>query len=220
LDADLDRSGVKEVTGLINEEWKVDSLALGVRSSMALTISVKSSLAKRVWVWGGANLGQAGNGSIDEEDHPVPSEVKYFREKRIAIEKIASGAFHCAVLTVNGELFMWGSNTVGRCGNAKKDGEPVSIPTKVQFIVEESPNSKLACLDILCARDHSLAVCTEMGGSDNRRICFSWGSKYCGELGHGEDGTENFCSPKEILFFRGLEEDYAVTRMGVGYISS
>jgi len=217
---DLRVSGPEEVKGLIDKDCRVEMLGMGVRHSMAMTTSVKDSLNRRVWVWGGAYLGQAGNGSRDLEDHPCASEVKYFAEEGIPIKKIACGAFCCAVLTANGEALLWGSNSIGCCGVGEKNTKWVLIPTKIHFLAEGSPMSELVCLDITCSRDHSLALCADVASNDNRRVCFSWGSKYRGELGRGDVLPEDIYAPKEILFFRGLEEDYAVTRIGVGYVSS
>jgi X-linked retinitis pigmentosa GTPase regulator len=47
--------------------------------------------------------------------YPHPVKIEYFRS-RISWKQISMGAEHTCVLTNNGEVYLWGSNEDGQCG--------------------------------------------------------------------------------------------------------
>lgn len=60
-----------------------------------------------------------------------PIRIKDFPSK-IAWKRIAMGAEHSCALTVTGELYLWGSNEDGQCGQIKRY-DTIRVPRKLPF---------------------------------------------------------------------------------------
>ena len=167
------------VTAMIGKSCS--ALALGVCHSLALTIR------GRIWSWGGfLYTGHGENDDIESARELDDEELKdHF------IVEIAAGRFHSLALSSTGEVFSWGSGSLGRLGLGNslagelKTGDQ---PTPVQIYrngnplfgwhskTQEGPKkgfTEHVQLQIACGGMHSAAV--ERDGS-----CWLWG--------HGEYG--------------------------------
>eukprot|EP00434_Breviolum_minutum_P011360 symbB.v1.2.010025.t1/scaffold650.1/size176305/4 len=158
-------------------------VALGVCHSLALTRG-------RIWSWGGFLY----TGHGEDDDIEAARELDDDELKGHNIVEIAAGRFHSLALSSTGEVFSWGSGSLGRLGlgNSKADDLKTSDePTPVQIYMAGNPllgwqkreskkeeqrgfvgeNAQLQL--IACGGMHSAAI--EKDGS-----CWFWG--------HGEYG--------------------------------
>jgi len=217
-------SGLREVVGLIQKEWKVDSVCFRVAHCLALTTSLQGSQGQnRVWAWGNNTSCQHGNDWPDGQDYTEASPVKYFDESDVAVKKIASGGHHCAALSQDGDLYVWGSNR-GRGGLSESNMTILTLPTKINFMFAivasgDQKSVNIGVLDICVSRAHNLAVCNVFEKGRLRKVCYSWGKNGGGQCGLGNKG-DDIHRPKEILFFSRIEEDWSIVKIGVGHNTS
>jgi alpha-tubulin suppressor-like RCC1 family protein len=137
-------------------------LAVGASHMFARTFDNK------IYGWGSNYFGQLGNGKMDED-------MKVFNRHELSeflselnIETIECGAFHSLALTRNGEVYAWGSNTVGQVGKCLKTMQ--LSPIKVISLEQER------VVRISCGGQHSLAL------SESGRV-YGWGWNEFGQLG-------------------------------------
>lgn len=109
---------------------KVDTAALGAAtvstfSSGGHHVIAKDSLG-HLWAWGDNANGQLGIGSTTDRTSPVPV---LFDAAVPAIDVVSSGYVHTVARDVDGKLWAWGNNSLGKLG----DGTTVSrtLPTAV-----------------------------------------------------------------------------------------
>ncbi len=114
-----------------------------------------------LYLWGGNSLagqgGQLGNGTTTDSSVPI----KVMENVR----EVSLGGYHSAVITENGDLYLWGYNGQGQLGNGTMIGS--SVPVKVMENVRE------VSLGFILS-----AAITESGD------LYLWGSNNYGELGN------------------------------------
>jgi hypothetical protein len=117
-----------------------------------------------LWSWGYNNLGQLGDGTINDRNIPLSgaSEV-------VALE---AGDNHTLVITLDGSTWSWGNNATGQIG----DGTTIRhhLPTRTSGVPE--------ALAVDAGESHSLALL-----ADGR--IWAWGSNGSGQLGDGTSGN-------------------------------
>ena len=67
-----------------------------------------------VYTWGSGYHGQLAQGTRQIALLPAP--VEYFLTYHLTIKQIFAGSHHCAAVTLEGELYTWGSNKNGCLG--------------------------------------------------------------------------------------------------------
>ena len=67
-----------------------------------------------LYSWGSGYHGQLGRGHLTVS--PLPEVIEYFLRHHILITEIQTASHHCAAITVEGELYSWGSNNCGQLG--------------------------------------------------------------------------------------------------------
>jgi len=214
--------GPGAVIGAIQEEWKVLALCMGYGFCMALTITAEEfPRKKKCWSWGDNESGTAGIGTYGSDYFSTAFVMEYFEKNNIEVEKITCGPYHNAVVSADGVLYMWGSNTKGKCG-VGSTASCITVPTIVHFALNVEPGFKVTCLKVCCAKDHNLAICEYRESRHAQKICYSWGETILGRLGHGMDHADVDCvnEPLEIFFFKDLEDDCTIVDIGVGGCSS
>ncbi len=114
-----------------------------------------------LYMWGGNDNGQLGNGT--EEDSSTP--VKIMDN----VAAVSLGAYHSAAITEDGSMYLWGSNSSGKLGNGTttKSSTPIKIMDNVAAVS--------------LGGGHSAAI-TEDGS------LYMWGLNYYGQLGDGNSG--------------------------------
>ncbi|WP_461640432.1 RCC1 domain-containing protein, partial [Leucobacter sp. BZR 635] len=154
---------------------KYTQVAAGWEFSVALGTDGK------LYSWGSNYQGTLGNGS-DEWESQVP--VRAATPPGVLFQRVVSGGSHVLALTVDGQIYAWGSNSHGELGNGttSPSGSPtpvlVQAPTGVTFV------------GISAGSGTSFAR-----GSDG--LSYSWGSNAFGQLG---DGTRtDLAAPSPVL---------------------
>jgi len=158
-----------------------------------------------VWAAGENDRGQLGN----DGDHFAPDStlhrVIHLCIRGLRVTMIAAGGEHCAGLTDDGQLFMWGANDMGQCGsrvetvyygNGHLGCDDVLAPkrcTAGAFADDED----LRIAFVACGANHTVTVTT-----DRRVITF--GHNLYGQL--GTDDTATLAEkPPRILTCAALE---------------
>ena len=123
----------------------------------------------------GANtLGQLGRGHIDDDtdDYQIPRAVSDLER----LKHIATGYGHCAAVTEDGHLFMWGGNSTGQCGTGLAQ-QVVNVATRCNSGALADADVQVAF--VACGGLHTVALT-----SDGGVIAF-------GHNGRGQLGTGN-----------------------------
>ncbi|HEU5388612.1 MAG TPA: hypothetical protein VFV73_22160 [Streptosporangiaceae bacterium] len=144
---------------------QVTGIAAGWDSSVATRTSGISAVTS-VWTWGGNDFGQLGDGTLAR--HATPERVTGLP---VYIAGIAAGGGFAVVLSPDGSVWGWGTNTSGQLGTSPTN-TPVTRPVNVigagRGIIQLAAGS----------RGHVLAL-----RSDGAVL--GWGSDGFGELGDG-----------------------------------
>jgi len=175
----------------------VIDVAVGVRHSIA--ISDKG----QVFTWGAADMFQLGHGHTDDKEvheHAYdaktggnfayvskPTVVMALFGRKIVARRASCCNFSSVVLTDQGQLFTWGNNTDGQCGQGQRCQEhslvyvdPHMHRTAMQAIMVPK---KVECSTIFkaieCGGYHVLAT-------DSQSRLWTWGQGMWGKLGHGD----------------------------------
>ncbi|EGC37225.1 hypothetical protein DICPUDRAFT_17436, partial [Dictyostelium purpureum] len=183
----------KEMKDLEVEPKRIETLKN--RNIISLSSGYEHSIVttdKGLFSWGRSDKGQLANGELKSE---IKDQINYSSKPQFIknsdstfrnIKKVCSGSDHSLVLNKDGTVYSWGHGYFGATGLGKKDN--VATPTKIQF--NKELENKLV-LDIACGGYHSLILT-----SDNEIYSFGWGEY--GQLGHSENDTKNYYSPKKI----------------------
>mmetsp|Transcript_10952 Transcript_10952/g.21429 ORF Transcript_10952/g.21429 Transcript_10952/m.21429 type:complete len:1763 (+) Transcript_10952:24-5312(+) len=131
-----------------------------------------------VYTWGKGSYGRLGHGSLNDEAFPKPME--FFRGR--CMLKLCMSVFHSGVLTVDGEVWMWGNSKNGRLGSGIATGENGLIPTKIGT---GTLMSNLRMTDLALGFKHGLAV-------SNSGQVFVWGCGADGKLGLGPKSVTQY----------------------------
>ena len=115
-----------------------------------------------LWMWGGNNNGQLGNGTTDSSDVPV--------KVLDNVVTVSCGSEYTAAIKTDGALWMWGENHDGRLGNGTT--EDSLVPMKVLDNVAT----------VSCGGCHTAAIKTD-------GTLWMWGENGYSQLGNG--GGEN-----------------------------
>ena len=75
--------------------------------------------------------GELGIGDSDLEEQWKPTQIAYFKENSVCVAKAECGFCHILALSVAGDLFGWGRNEEGQCGQGTDAKEKYSAPMKI-----------------------------------------------------------------------------------------
>ena len=135
----------------------------------------------RVFSFGKGQYGRLGRGS--EEDQSEPGVVKIDDRAK----EISAGAWHGAIVTDKGELYIWGHGKV--MGQKHHLVVPRLIESLARVVIES----------VSCGNNSTLAL-------DHEGSVYSWGSGAHGVLGHGDVKSRK--EPEKIKGLEGKEISY------------
>lgn len=150
------------------------------------------STAGRGYCWGHNDLGQLGNGSVDEfgQPDPLPSPVADPddpSEPMTGLVEIAASRYHSCAVTEDNTAYCWGWNAAGRLGNGTE--EDSALPVAVAD--PDDPDQPLAGVTgVSVGQIHSCA-----STADGRAYC--WGDNFYGQIGTASPG--NYLLPTPVV---------------------
>jgi alpha-tubulin suppressor-like RCC1 family protein len=148
---------------------------------------VTTGKEKKIWSFGDGRFGRLGHGDAGNE--VVPRLIETLNH--VVVKQVAAGIFHSIVLTRDGDVFTWGSGTLGPLGHGNTYTQ--NVPKRVEDLTNVT--------DIAAGSFHSLAV----GGGG---AVYTWGYNRQGQLGLGDHGVgTNRNVPTEVP---GVNEVVAV----------
>jgi alpha-tubulin suppressor-like RCC1 family protein len=103
-----------------------------------------------VYSWGRSIKGQLGNGP-GAASLSSPSIVTALNN--ISIRKITCGAEHCAAVSGDGKLYLWGANMLGQCGSTNR--ESVLSPLLIDKLLDGRP---LKVKDVACGETQTFII--------------------------------------------------------------
>ena len=124
-----------------------------------------------LYMWGGNDDGQLGDGTKEDRSNPV--------KIMDHVRSVSLGGYHSGAITEDGSLYMWGFNYNGQLGDGTT--EERSNPVKIMDHVRS----------VSLGYNHSGAI-TEDGS------LYMWGCNYDGELGDGTKGGDR-SKPVKIM---------------------
>ena len=152
---------------------KVTQVAAGCNSAYALTST------GQVYAWGADYAGQLGDGGRAQQDSPVlvglPTGIK--------VTQVAAGCNSAYALTSTGQVYAWGSDSVGELGNGSQSGS-LSSPVLVQMPTGVQPVQ-------LSAGNADGYVLT------STHEIYGWGTNALGQLGNGSQANADI--PTRVL---------------------
>jgi len=164
------------------DSLNICSLALG--KGLTMMLSDDGS----VYATGSNAFGQLGREVLPEGHEASMAPLRIDIGK--AAKSIECGHDHCAAISVDGELFMWGRADGGQCA-VPPDRKAVTAPTRVQLGDGRTVKA------VSCGVSHTLAI-------DDTGACWSWGQGF--QLGHGEDRSISHM-PRQI---EGLRNHWVI----------
>ena len=90
----------------------------------------------------------------------VPKKINHFTQNNIKIQDIQGGSYHCMALSMDGNIYSWGSNDHAQCG-FDQDIAIIIEPIRIAFFDEYTVD------EIKCGWRHSYA-----GTTDNKHYLF------------------------------------------------
>ena len=124
-------------------------------------------------------------GEISKKDNSKTDPV----DKNVHFEKLSLGRLHTVALTAYGEVFTWGSTSMGRCGHSSIDSGRGSDRRFIQQPRHVNALRNVAVEAIAAGAAHTLAL------SKGGRV-FAWGAGSDGQCGQGHAG--NLFSPRAV----------------------
>src|SRR3990172_3621138 len=129
-----------------------------------------------VWAWGFNTSGQLGNGTLTNNNVPVPV------SSLTAVTALAGGGNHSIALQNDGTVWTWGYNINGQLGNGTFTNSNVPVP-----VTSFTGVSAISSGDL-----HSLAL-------KNDGTVQAWGNNASGQLGNGTFTNSNVPVPVSSL---------------------
>jgi alpha-tubulin suppressor-like RCC1 family protein len=173
------------------------TISSGGFATVATTGSMVSPISGEVTSWGRNELGQLGNGTLEDSD--APGSVTGLAQ----VTAIAAGEEHSLALLGNGTVVAWGSNFEGALG----DGTTSGPETCERFAGGRGPCSKtpIPVAGLKEATAISAGLADSLALLANGTV-MAWGADEHGQLGDGS--TEDPRVPVEVA---GLTEVVAIS---------
>lgn len=138
-----------------------------------------------LWMWGGNETGQLGNGGHGNSFNVVFDNVICQTVPIKVMDQVASiscGYEHVAALKKDGSLWMWGLNSDGRLGIGLNGNAVTSYDEPYQTVPVKVMDNVAA---VSCGDYHTAAIKTD-------GTLWTWGSNSSGQLGNGGTGDVGY----------------------------
>lgn len=152
------------------------------------------TLEGSVYTFGGGgkfyNHGQLGHG--DKEDSMMPRRIDRFGfqpASKIFVVSICCGGYHTLALTIDRQVYSWGSASFGQLGLGSDNNE--TTPQLVTGLLQQGSGVGRT-IGLAAGENHSL--CVQADGA-----VYSWGYSLQGQCGHGLSANEKV--PRKIHYF-------------------
>ena len=152
------------------------------------------TLEGTVYTFGGGgkfyNQGQLGHG--DKEDSMMPRRIERFGfqpSSKVFVVSICCGGYHTLALTIDRQVYSWGSASFGQLGLGSDNNE--TTPQLVTGLLQQGSGVGRT-IGLAAGENHSL--CVQADGA-----VYSWGYSLQGQCGHGLSANEKV--PRKIHFF-------------------
>lgn len=132
----------------------------------------------RVFVWGRNQMGQLGNGTINDTQIPIEITSQFDLNQDELITDLIFGTYHSMALTNEGRLFSWGGNAYGQLGDGTNNltVEPTDITLNLQLVSGET-------IQKVSLGDYYSMLLTNQGK------LLTWGSNEWGQLGNNSEAA-------------------------------
>jgi len=182
-----------------------DETIIQVESGRNHTAALTSN--KKLFLWGSNSNGQLGDGTIINSSIPLDITSEFNLSVGETIDDVALGDNHSAVLTSEGRLFLWGSNSNGQLG----DGTQIDSSNPLDITSEFNLDDGETITNIELGAYHSSAL------TSSGRI-FTWGCNWSGRLGNGLDSDSSV--PYDITNQFNFNPDEYVVTVSLGTLQS
>lgn len=135
--------------------------------------------------WGNGQGGRLGHNQ--EVGENAPRQITFFKHP---VKQIAAGDASSAVITQEGQVYLWGSGLNGRLGNG------TSANIMLPELSMELRNYQV--LNLMLGTSTSFSILES-------RSVLAWGSSKNGKLGHPMAMGKNFELPKEVVAVKDLQ---------------
>ena len=111
----------------------IQDVSCGTSTTMVLTASKTNGSNSRTTVRrrAGGRLYIAGPKNVLGASFPMFAELDYLKQNPLIIKSISAGYSHCSFVSEAGELYCWGHNISGCCGQDPTSATFITRPTKV-----------------------------------------------------------------------------------------
>ncbi len=157
----------------------------------------------RVFMWGRNQLGQLGDGSINDSQIPIEITSQFELDPLEVVIDLYAGMYHSMAVTSDHHLYSWGGNAYGQLGNGTNalTIHPTDISSNVPLSTQET------ILKVMLG-EYFTALLTSEG------TVFTWGSNDWGQLGNGSSSQS--WTPVNITDTINLEEEESIVDIAVG----
>ena len=187
VDEDEEKDGITEIINKITFfRAKVSFIALGKNHAICIAEA-------KAYSWGSNEYGVCGlSGKSTEERFKIPMPIE---EIRSPSKMACVSDSHSMVLTVNGEIYSFGSNMYGKLGVAdlKKYFAIGVEPIELEPVLVKSVSDVKY---IACSNYHSACISKIKNDNQDVQVMYTWGNGLDGKLGHGN--TDDYYEPKKI----------------------
>ncbi|KAF1982239.1 alpha-tubulin suppressor protein Aats1 [Aulographum hederae CBS 113979] len=132
--------------------------------------------------FGSNGSGQLGIGHEDDVSAPTRALLSRVHLEAPNIKTVAAGGNHTLLLSSDGEVFVSGDNSDGRCAQSTEE----DLQSDIKFLTFYLPQQQVQELYDFCAATWEASILVTKSGN-----VFSCGTGHKGELGQGEDAVQS-----------------------------
>ena len=175
----------------------IEKVSVGSSHNLAYTNE------NRVFGWGLNSSGKVGDGTTTQRNTPVDITANFSLGVGENVIDVAAGTDASFVITDQGRVFSWGSNSFGQLGNDQTSWDSVVTDQTDHFILQGG--EILVSIDVK-GRGY-------MALTDHGRL-YAWGRNLQGELGTGTVGQKNVATEITPNFSLDVGEEISAFAIG------